>query len=70
MKLARNVEVYFGKDKLHKFACLSDPGHEQQPWYVYFTRKRERRPHSQVTHVFVACVVHPDPGGIHVSLEQ
>ena len=74
LRLARNFEVYFDKDKLHKFACLSDPRHDaisrHQPWYVYFTRRRERRPHSQVTHVFVACVVHPDPGGLYVSLEQ
>ena len=74
LKLARNFEVYFDKAKLHKFACLSDPRHDaanrQQPWYIYFTRIRARRPHSQATHVFVACVVHPDPGSIYVSLEQ
>ena len=38
--------------------------------YVYFARKRERRQHSQATHVFVSCVVHPDVGGVYVSLEQ
>ena len=38
--------------------------------YVYFTRMRPRRQHSQATHVFVSCVVHPDPGGVCVSLEQ
>ena len=74
LKLAHNFEVYFDNDKLHKFACISDPSHDassrQQSWYVYFTRRRARRPHSQVTHVFVACVVHPDPGGTYVSLEQ
>ena len=74
LKLAHNFEVYFDNDKLHKFACISDPSHDassrQQSWYVYFTRRRVRRPHSQVTHVFVACVVHPDPGGTYVSLEQ
>ena len=74
LRLARNFEVYFDDDKLHKFVRISDPSHDassrQQPWYVYFTRRRARRPHSQVTHVFVACVVHPDPGGTYVSLEQ
>ena len=38
LKLARNFEVYFDKDKLHKFACLSDPRRDaagpQLPWYV------------------------------------
>ena len=43
---------------------------DSNPVYVYFTRMRERRQHSQATHVFVSCVVHPDPGGVHVSLEQ
>ena len=74
LKHARNFEVYFDNDKLHKFACISDQGHDanspQQPWHVYFTRRRARRTQSQVTHGFVACVVHPDPGGTYVSLEQ
>ena len=74
LRLARNFEVYFDNDKLHKFARISDLSHDagsrQQTWYVYFTRRRARRPHSQVTHVFVACVTHPDPGGTYVSLEQ
>ena len=74
LRLARNFEVYFDNDRLHKFARISDmnldASNRQQPWYVYFTRRRARRPHSQVTHVFVACVTHPDPGGTYVSLEQ
>lgn len=39
--------------------------------YLYFARLRARRLQTQTTHVWVTCVVHPEPGfDILLSLEQ
>lgn len=59
LALASLLEASFVDDRLRKFFRIKAPPHVDPPpksdIVVFFSHKRTRRPHAQVTHVFVLC---------------
>ena len=57
--VGRNMERYFNDDCLNLFFKIAVPGGDFE--IVYCAFKTERRPHSQVTHVFIGTRLYDGP---------